>query len=80
MNLENSYEGFVKGFRNREDLRDDVLGYAYKQVNRDKYIEAGDFILDFIPKVDSIIENYKPALASFKHYINGSALYQAAAV
>lgn len=70
MNLESSYEMFVNGLNKKESLKEDVLSYAYKQVSRDKYIEAGDFILDFIPRVDTIIENYNPLLASFKHYIN----------
>lgn len=70
MNLDERYKMFVNGQCNEDILREDVLSYAYKQVTRDKYIEAGDFILEFIPKVNNILTNYKPELASFKHYIN----------
>lgn len=70
MNLEKSYELFIKGLQSKEDLKNEVLNYAYEQVGRDKYIEAGDFILDFMPRVNSIIDNYNSELACFKHYIN----------
>lgn len=70
MELEQSYELFEQGLIEKESFKESILAYAYNQAGRDKYIEPGDFILDFIPKVDSIIKNYNPILASFKHYIN----------
>lgn len=70
MNIGESYKLYKNGQISREYLKDEVLCYAYMQVSRDKYIEAGDYILDFLPKVDSIIDNYKPNLASFTHYVN----------
>jgi len=70
MNIKKSYELFTKGLIKKKSFQDDILKYVYRQVERDKYIEAGDFILDFIPKVSSIIENYDANLSSFQHYIN----------
>lgn len=70
MNLKNVFENYKSGVTEYTELKEKVLEYAYVQVNKDKYIEAGDFILRFIPKVDSIIERYNSDFASFKHYIN----------
>jgi hypothetical protein len=70
MKLEISYKLFKNGNCSMGHLKNCILEYAYKQVSRDKYIEAGDFILVFIKKVESIINNYNSDLAGFNHYIN----------
>lgn len=70
MVLEKVYESYLSGDLKYRELKEKVLEYAYKQVERDRYIEAGDFILRFIPKVDGVLERYNSDFASFKHYIN----------
>lgn len=70
MVLEKVYEDYVSGDLKYKELKERVLEYAYQQVEKDRYIEAGDFILRFIPKLDSVLERYNSEYASFKYYIN----------
>lgn len=70
MNLEKYYENYVNKIFNLSELNEQVIEYVYNYVKKDKYIEPGDFILDFIPRSESIIIKYNNELASFQHYIN----------
>ena len=70
MELEKSYLKYANGKLDKDSFKDNIIEYAYKEVQKDRYIEAGDFIVTFIPKVDNIIDNFNIDLASFHHYIN----------
>lgn len=70
MNIEKKFNMYKNGKCNKDDFRGSVIEYAYEAVEKDRYIEAGDFIVDFIPRVDSIIDKYNAKLAGFPHYLN----------
>lgn len=70
MELEKVYEEFLSGNISKEKCKEMILEYAYTKVEKDRYIEAGDFILKMLPKVDGILDRYNSSASSFKHYIN----------
>ncbi|MBN2618295.1 MAG: hypothetical protein JXR64_08305 [Spirochaetales bacterium] len=70
MILESAFKNYKEGTLEKEKFKNTVIEYAYSQVLKDKYIEAGDFIMTFIPKCDYIVDSYNEELASFTHYIN----------
>lgn len=70
MNIDKQYELYKEKVIDKEELKKSILEYSYKTVTRDKIIEAGDFIMEMIPKVDQITEEYKPELSGFKNYLN----------
>ncbi|QEN05489.1 hypothetical protein EW093_12445 [Thiospirochaeta perfilievii] len=70
MDIEKMYEMYKVDAISRKKFNDGIIEYAYNQVSKDRYIEAGDFIVEFIPRVNSIIDKYNTDLASFTHYLN----------
>lgn len=70
MNLEESYNYYQEGLVSFKELKREVLEYSYSIASRDKYIEAGDFILIMIPKVEQIIMEFNPQLSKFINYLN----------
>lgn len=70
MKINNLYKGYKDKDVSFEKLRDSIIEYAYVKVSWDKNIEAGDFLVLFIPITEDIIKNYNPQLCEFSHYIN----------
>lgn len=70
MNIDEQYNLYKKNLIDGGELRTYILEYSYKLVSKDKFIEAGDFIMEMIPKVDQIISEYNPELSAFKNYLN----------
>ncbi len=70
MKLESELESFKNGSCTREKLNQTILEFAYIMVKNHRYIEAGDFILEFMPHVNTIIDEYNETLCCFTTYIN----------
>ncbi|MGL1890355.1 MAG: hypothetical protein OCD02_01960 [Spirochaetaceae bacterium] len=70
MNLNECLKKYLDKKSSIKCFKEEILNYVYKQVSKDKYIEAGDFILEFMPKLDSIIDSYNNTLSGFNHFIN----------
>ncbi len=69
MELENKYQLYLEKRLSKDQLKEEIIKYAYYALINDKYIEAGDFILELIPNLDSIIDKYNNNLLQFDHYI-----------
>ncbi len=59
------YDEYKKGKITNNLLKEKVLIYVYEKVSKDRYIESGDFLIEFIPKLDNIISEYKSDLCHF---------------
>lgn len=69
MDLNRIYKNFLTGKCSRDFLKNTLLQHAYKVVGWDKYIDPANFIIEYIPLIDSIIDNYKMEQCQFSHYI-----------
>lgn len=70
MDIEKDFKLFKEELFTFKELREKVLEYTYAVASKDKNVEAGDFIMELLPKVEQIINEFNPDLSSFKNYLN----------
>ena len=72
MTLEQEYKDYRAGKKTKKDFLDDVIEYVYIEIGKNRKIEPGDFIVEFIPKAETLLLNYIESKCSFTHYINNN--------